>query len=207
MKHPFLVGKRIHLRALTSKDLDARYFEWFNDQASDVFTDHALWPNTRARMETFLERVTRGEQDLVLAIVTRRGDRHIGNIGLHRINWVHRRAEMAILVGEEAFRSRGYGREAIQLLAAYAFNKLNLNRLGLGVVDGNAAAIRAYRGAGFVQEGRFEQHFHRGGRFIDTVRMRLLRSEFVRRFPDAGRWFTLGNATLAGAVSAGRRRA
>lgn len=207
MTSPFLVGPRLYLRALTPKDLDSRYFEWFNDQASDVFTDHALWPNTPARMETFLERVTRGEQDLVLAIVTRRGDRHIGNIGLHRINWVHCRAEMAILIGEAALRSRGYGREAIQLLAAYAFNKLNLNRIGLGVVDGNGAAIRAYEGAGFVREGRFEQHFHRGGRFVDTVRMRLLRSEFVRRFPDAGRWFTLGHATPAVATSAGRRRA
>lgn len=205
MKHPFLVGKRIHLRALTSKDLDARYFEWFNDQASDVFTDHALWPNTRARMETFLERVTRGEQDLVLAIVTRRGDRHIGNIGLHRINWVHRRAEMAILIGEAAFRSRGYGREAIQLLAAYAFNKLNLNRLGLGVVDGNAAAIRAYGGVGFVQEGRFEQHFHRGGRLFDTIRMRLLRKEFLHRFPSEGTWFSLGKAALPLAMRSGKK--
>lgn len=206
MKSPFLVGPRVYLRALMSKDLDSRYFEWFNDQASDTFTDHALWPNTRARMETFLERVARGEHDLVLAIVVRQGDRHIGNIGLHRINWVHRRAEMAILIGEAAFRSRGYGREAIQLLASYAFNKLNLNRVGLGVVDGNRAAIRSYERAGFVEEGRFEQHFLRGGRFVDTVRMRLLRREFIRRFPEAGGWFTLGNAAGVGAVKVARRK-
>lgn len=206
MKSPFLVGPRIYLRALTPEDIDSRYFEWFNDQASDTFTDHALWPNTHARMETFLQRVTRGEHDLVLAIVVRQGDRHIGNIGLHRINWVHRRAEMAILIGEASFRNAGYGCEAGQLIATYAFNKLNLNRIALGVVAGNRAAIRSYERAGFVEEGRFEQHFLRGGRFVDTVRMRLLRSEFIRRFPEAGTWFTLGNAAEAGAVKVVRRK-
>lgn len=196
MKHPFLVGPRIYLRALTKRDLTTQYFQWFNEQESDTFTDHALWPNTKGRMEGFLERVTCGEHDLALAIIVRATGRHIGNIGLHRINWIHRRAEMAILLGEPEYRGRGYGPEAITLLAAYAFNKLNLNRIGLGVLAENTAAIRAYRKAGFVEEGRFEQHFFRGGRFFDTVRMGLLRKEFIRRFPTAGQWFSMGRTAL-----------
>lgn len=196
MKHPFLVGPRIYLRALTKRDLTAQYFQWFNEQESDTFTDHALWPNTKGRMEAFLERLTRGERDLVLAIILRATGRHIGNIGLHRINWVHRRAELAILIGEPAYRNQAYGVEAIKMLAAYAFNKLNLNRLGLGVVAENKAAVRAYKKAGFVEEGRFAQHFFRGGRFFDTVRMGLLRKEFIRRFPTEGQWFLMGRTAL-----------
>lgn len=206
MKAPFLVGRRIYLRALTARDLDTRYFQWFNEQASDTFTDHAIWPNTRSRMEAFLDRVTRGGQDLVLAIVGCAQGRHIGNIGLHRINWIHRRAEMAILIGERHYRGHGYGQEAMTLLAAYAFNKLNLNRIGLGVIAQNKNAIQAYRKAGFIEEGRFEQHFMRGGRFVDTIRMRLLRQDFIRRFPDAGQWFTLGRASIEAASSSRKRK-
>lgn len=196
MKHPFLIGRRIHLRALTQRDLNTRYFQWFNEQESDTFTDHALWPNTKGRMQAFLERVARGEHDLVLAIIVQTNGRHIGNIGLHRINWIHRRAELAMLLGESDSRGHGYGSEAITLLSAYAFNKLNLNRLGLGVVVNNTVAVKAYEKAGFVKEGRFEQHFFRGGRFFDTLRMRLLRDEFIRRSPTEGAWFTLGRSTV-----------
>lgn len=205
MKHPFLVGPRIYLRALSKRDLTTQYFQWFNEQESDSLTDHALWPNTKGRMEAFLERVTRGGHDLVLAIVTRSGERHIGNIGLHRINWIHRRSEMAILIGEKDYRYLGYGQEAITLLAAYAFNKLNLNRIGLGVVAQNRPAIQAYKKAGFVEEGRFEQHFYRGGRFHDTLRMRLLREEFLRRFPAEGQWYSLGRSVLAASRRQKRR--
>jgi len=194
MNGPFLVGERVYLRALSKHDLGTRYFQWFNDQESDILTDHAIWPNTKKRMEKFLERVTRGGNDLVLAIIVQAGGRHIGNVGLHRISWIHRRAEMAILLGEERARNHGYGPEAMRMLAAYAFNKLNLNRIGLGVSAENRGAIRAYKKAGFVEEGCFEQHFIRGGRSYATVRMRLLRSEFVRRFADEGRWFTMGIA-------------
>lgn len=205
MKHPFLVGPRIYLRALTKRDVATQYFQWFNDQESDTFTDHALWPNTKGRMEAFLERVTRGERDLALAIIVRATEQHVGNIGLHRINWVHRRAEMAILIGEPQSRNQGYGTEAIKLLAAYAFNKLNLNRIGLGVVAGNTAAIRAYGKVGFLEEGRFEEHFFRGGRLFDTIRMRLLRKEFLHRFPSEGTWFSLGKAALPLAMRSGKK--
>lgn len=181
MHRPFLIGDRIYLRGLEEADLQGPYFQWLNDQAADHYTNHANVPNSPARMRAFFERVSQGTEDVVLAIVIKKGDRHIGNISLHHINWQHRRAELRILLGEPDARGKGYGAEAIGLLLRHAFAKLNLHRVGLGVRADNAQAIRAYEKCGFIVEGRFREELCRAGVWHDTVRMGILASEFLGR--------------------------
>lgn len=181
MHHPFLIGERVYLRGLEEEDLRGPYFQWFNDQAGDVYTNHANFPNSMARMRAFFDRVSQGTSELVLAIVLKKGDRHIGNVALHGINWQHHRAELRIILGEPDTRGKGYGVEAIHLLLRHAFEKLNLHRVALGVQADNAQAIRAYEKCGFVVEGRGREEFLRGGVWYDTVRMGVLASEFLGR--------------------------
>lgn len=179
MRHPFLIGDRLYLRGIEEDDLRGPYFQWFNDQEGDRYTNHASFPNSMTRMTAFFERVAQGPNDLVLAIVLKDGDRHIGNVALHNINWQHRRAELRIVVGEPDMRGKGYGSEAMKLLLRHAFEKLNLHRVYLGVRADHAAAIRAYEKCGFVIEGRLRQEYLRGGVWHDAVRMGLLAEEFL----------------------------
>lgn len=179
MHHPFLIGDRLYLRGLEEEDLHGPYFQWFNDQEGDLYTNHAVFPNSMARMRAFFDRVTQGTNDLVLAIVLKDGDRHIGNVGLHRINWQHRRAELAIVIGEADARGKGYGPEAIQFVLKHAFGKLNLHRIALGVRADNTAAIHAYEKCGFVVEGRLRQNFVRDGVWYDTLCMAVLAPDFL----------------------------
>jgi len=175
MHHPFLTGDAIYLRGLEESDLNGPYFQWLNDQDSDTYTSHALWPNSRPRMLAFLKRVSDSRTELVLAIVEKSGDRHVGNIGLHQINWVHRSAVLAILIGDAEARGRGYGTEAVTLLVEHAFSRLNLHRVELGVRADNEPAIRSYRKAGFADEGVFREAFCAGGgRYWDVLRMARL---------------------------------
>lgn len=171
MQYPFLVGDTTYLRSLAEEDINGPYFGWLNDQQSDVHTSHAIWPNSRARMKKFLERVGDGSSDLVLAIMEKSSDRHVGNIGLHEINWVHRYATLAILIGETDARGKGYGKEAIKLLVRHAFDRLNLHRIQLGVRADNIAALKAYQGALFREEGRFAEAMYGAGRYHDVIRM------------------------------------
>jgi len=181
MHHPFLIGERVYLRGLEEEDLHGPYFQWFNDQESDLYTNHALFPNSMARMRAFFERITQGTNDLVLAIILKDGDRHIGNVALHDINWQHRRAELRIIVGEPDARGKGLGTEAMRLLLRHAFEKLNLHRITLGVRADNVQAIRAYEKCGFVIEGRFRQKYCLAGVWYDAVRMALLAPDFLGR--------------------------
>jgi RimJ/RimL family protein N-acetyltransferase len=41
---------------------------------------------------------------------------------------------LAIGIGNPEFHGKGYGTDALNLIMSYAFNELNLNRVGLDII-------------------------------------------------------------------------
>ena len=84
----------------------------------------------------------------------RRADRICG---LHRIDYFSRSCELGIGIGRE-YWGKGFGQDGVRTLVDYAFEHLNLNRVGLYTLAEDPRAVGAYRKAGFVEEGRIRQH-------------------------------------------------
>ena len=99
-----------------------------------------------------------------------------GSVVLFRIDAYARHAELGIALSPD-FRGRGVGTEAVRQLTAFAFERHNLRRVHLEVLASNAAAIRAYEKAGFVEEGRRREHAWVRGRYEDMVIMGILQAE------------------------------
>jgi len=104
--------------------------------------------------------------------------RLIGTYAFNDIDWHNRSAEFGIMIGEKSYWNRGYGTEAVRLLARHGFNTLNLNRIFLHVFGNNPRAIHAYEKAGFIHEGRERQAQYMNGKYIDVLVMSLLKEEF-----------------------------
>jgi diamine N-acetyltransferase len=102
---------------------------------------------------------------------------HIGNTGLHSINWTHRAAELGIVIGEKEYWGRGFGSDAIRALVRFGFEEINLHRIFLHVFEDNGRAIRAYEGCGFQHEGRLRDGVYRHGRYYDLLAMSILSHE------------------------------
>src|SRR5262249_30477119 len=115
---------------------------------------------------------------VVLAIEDKADGAFVGLVYLNDIDWFVRNAEFGILIGERSRQGRGLAKDALALVANYAFGTLNLNRLYLRVVAHNKRALRLYRSFGFVEEGIQRQHAFLRGRYYDVVLMGLLRREF-----------------------------
>lgn len=102
-------------------------------------------------------------------------------IGIAAYNTIDDRnssTEYSIIIGEAAFRGRGYGTEATRLMLDYAFTALQLHSVWLEVFEFNTGAVRAYEKAGFRHAGRRRQaHFH-AGRLWDILYMDCLTQEF-----------------------------
>jgi RimJ/RimL family protein N-acetyltransferase len=174
----FLEGKKVILRPVDIEDVAGAYYEWINDQAADLYTEHAQLPHTREDLERYIRDRRESSNCVFLAIIERSTGAHIGNIELSDIDWVHRKATLAILVGAQQGRGRGLGIESARLLLRHAFLKLNLHRIELGVHVQNAVALRLYKKLGFVEEGCRREAFLREGRYENIILMGLLAPEF-----------------------------
>lgn len=172
-------GKRIRLRAVEPGDLDAIML-WINNPAVTQFLAVGRLPVSRAEEERWLSERPPNERRLTIELLD---GTYIGAAGLHGIDLVDRNAEVGMVIAEEKNWGRGYGREALDLLAELAFRTLNLHRLHLRVYAYNRRAIRMYEKAGFVHEGMDRQAHFQNGTWHDVIRMGLLASEWRGTVP------------------------
>jgi RimJ/RimL family protein N-acetyltransferase len=176
---PFIEGERIFLRAVLPSDVTERYSRWMNDPEVSRFLESRLRPSSLDTITAYVRTMGEAPDFLFLAIVLKEGDLHIGNIKLGPIDWVHRFAEVALLIGEKSCWGKGLGTETIRLIVRYAFETLNLHKLTATVYADNHGSIKAFEKAGFCQEGlRKEQRFS-GGRYIDEALFGIVRSDAV----------------------------
>jgi diamine N-acetyltransferase len=173
-----IVGDRVQLRPIERDDLP-RCVEWFGDPE---VRRHLLvyLPFSLAQEERWFEHLQgrlERQEEVLLGIETTDGV-HIGNIGLHPINWRNRSAELGIVIGEKAYWNQGYGTDAIRTLLCLAFHEMNLHRVFLRVDEDNARGIRCYEKAGFRREGTMREVAFREGKYRDQFMMSILEAEF-----------------------------
>lgn len=168
-----IVGERIYLSPISLDDAE-RYALWLNDLSTTRYlTLAALNVSLHGEREA-LASLSKGHN---YAIVEKETDELLGNCGLMDIEQVNRTAEVGIFLGEEPFRGKGYGAEALRLLCDYSFNVLNLRSLMLRVYDYNERATASYRKVGFKEIGRRRKAHFYGGAYHDLVFMDLLAEE------------------------------
>ena len=178
MYHPFIVGKNVYLRGLEKGDLKSNYFQWANDAEVTHYMEMGLKPNNFEQLEIEYNELIKSKNDIVFVIVDIKTDILIGSCGLYCINWISRKAEYRIIIGEKEYWNKGFGSEVAKLLIQYGFEKLNLNKIWLGVNSENKGAEKSYVKAGFIREGILRQEIHRNNRYYDAVRMSILREEY-----------------------------
>lgn len=174
-----IIGKQVRLRAIEREDL-TKFVQWLNDPEvirGLLLTVPLSFTQEQAWFDGLRSRPTE-EHPLGIEIETSEGWSLIGNIGLNRIEWKERSAEVGIFIGDKRYWSQGFGRQTMVLMLRHAFNNLGLNRVFLRVHETNPRAIHSYEKAGFVHEARLRQAHFEEGRFIDVLLMSVLRAEW-----------------------------
>ncbi len=171
-------GEKVRLRAIEREDVPT-FVRWFNDPEVRQYL-LMFEPMSAAKEEKWFEGMLQRQNDYLFAVEVPVGDSwvHIGNVGLHGIDWKNRNATFGIALGEKAYWNQGYGTDATRTILRFAFAELNLHRVELEVFDYNPRAARCYTKAGFRQDGVRREVFFRDGSYHDTYLMSVLNEEF-----------------------------
>jgi len=165
MHIPFIDGNDFYLRELKESDLDGNWYSWFNDSMITKYQDKKIFPNSIEKQREYYETLKSGNSDVVFAIVDKETTKHIGNVGLHKIDWIHRSAELGIVVGEVDFHGKKYGKQAWKLITEYGYHTLNLHRIYAIIMSKNIASIKCAESSGFIREGEIRDYFYKNGMY------------------------------------------
>lgn len=179
-----LQDDRIRLRAMEPEDCEAMY-RWENDTSLWTLGDSTR-PFSRATLEEFIAQSSLDiyqARQLRLIIEPLGGPtsptgttpKAIGCVDLFAFDPLNRRAGVGILIYDPAMRRKGYASAAIELIVAYAFDRLDMRQLWADLPVSNTASLALFRRAGFSGEAVRRGWVRReDGRYEDAL--------FVQRF-------------------------
>jgi len=172
----YLRGKKVILRPFNkATDLEA-FWRWINDPENNQFMT-ANKPIPMVQEERWFDEQPR-RNAIALAIETKDGQL-IGNMGLHKIDWVSRFATTGAMIGEAEFRGKGYGTDAKMVLLNYAFNRLNMRKIMSQVLDFNGRSLRYSEKCGYREEARLKEMYFRDGKYCDEVILSVTKEEWL----------------------------
>lgn len=177
----FLDTARLRLRPLEPLDADGPYPSWLNDREVCAGNSHHLRPYSREEARAYIAKVAGSASDLVLAMVIRDDNQHVGNVALTNLHPLYRRAEFSILVGSRDHQGRGYGIEAGRALFRHGFLAMNLQRIECGTFSTNVGMQKLAQALGMKQEGVRRRAAYKDGAYVDVLEYGLLREELQDR--------------------------
>jgi RimJ/RimL family protein N-acetyltransferase len=171
----------IEVRRFERCDFD-RLIEWsptaefLLQWAGPFFT----WPLDEEQLERYLESADGDEpiRQIFKVLATETGE-VVGHIELGNIDRRNRCATVnRVLVGDSAYRGRGYGEAMAREVVRIGFEEFGLHRLELVVFDFNHAARACYEKVGFRVEGHIRESRRIGDEFWSLYVMGMLEDEW-----------------------------
>lgn len=175
-----LIGDRIYLSPKTTNEEDVlKYTEWMNDlQITDYIGATAKLLTLDSERE-WINNVAKNSGNYNFDIVDLNNDQLIGTIGLENIKQIERNAILGIFIGDESYRSNGFGTEAINLILEYGFKYLNLHSIKLDLLSANERAHKCYLKCGFKDTGADREAIFLNGKYYNRLHMDILENEFT----------------------------
>lgn len=168
-------GEKIRLIPMDERDTND-VIRWRNNVRDkfiyrELFTveSHTKWLN---------EVVRTGKA--VQFIIDAKEDGRIGSVFLRDIDYINKKAEYGIFIGEITAQGKGYGHEAAKLMIQYGFIELGLHKIMLRVLSDNYKAIKSYEKTGFLQEGYLKEEVCIDNNYYDIILMGIINRGHIK---------------------------
>lgn len=153
MNKYFLENNEIYFKKLDEVELSNEYLEWMNDPLVNKYMETRFFPHSSKDIEKYVNSISEDQNSVSFAIYDKKLNKHIGNIKLGPINWIHRNADISLFIGDNNYWGKGYASKSIELITTYGFDVLNLHKLNAGAYIDNIGSKKAFEKNGYIVEG------------------------------------------------------
>lgn len=168
-----IIGERIYLKIMQERNASADYCNWLSDSEVNKYLETKS--ATSQELKNYIKEKLADDNCLFFGIFMKIDNKHIGNLKLELIDWQKKSADFGILIGDKNYWGQGLATEATKLIVDFAFNKLNLEILKLGVIADNLAALKVYEKIGFKVDEIKKGVPSYGGRLVEVISMTIKR--------------------------------
>jgi RimJ/RimL family protein N-acetyltransferase len=175
----FLEGEQIYLNPISEKDIP-QIVSFANDEIGRIIGSNS----GKIAYETkFKERIIESQKtDEIFGIFSKETDDIVGDISIHSIDKYNRSATLSMGIGNDSYRNRGFGKEALVLMLKHAFIDINLESINLGTWEFNKRAIHVYEKVGFKIMGRRRNARIVGNKVFDEIYMDIISKEYFEMY-------------------------
>lgn len=176
---PALQTSRLILRQMKLSDVNALIRYAHNEKIADNIFNIPfpyLEKDAIQRFNTILQGFEAKER-YIFAITLQEKNELIGEIGIHLDDQKHA-AEMGYWLAEE-YWSKGFISEAVQVILAFGFNQLGLNKIFATHFLDNPASGKVLKKNRMIKEAELKDHYFYNGRVRSIAQYRLTKDEFL----------------------------
>lgn len=101
-----------------------------------------------------------------------------GTLIISKIDWKNRSCGLDIKLSSDS-RGKGIGSESVSIATNYIFNELNLNRIGVRILDSNIPSQKLFKKNGFIEEGKLRNAIYKNGKYDDLLIFSILKEDFL----------------------------
>ena len=164
----------VTLRALEPTDLDT-LFQWENDTALWVVSD-TVAPYSREALWNYLQQYTGdiyAQRQLRLMITLTEDGTPVGTVDFLNFDPLNNRAELGLFIATEQ-RGKGLGRQALELLTAYAREHLGLRQIYVFIALDNKVCLTLFKDYGYRRAGVLQSWVKRGNTYRDVALLQMI---------------------------------
>lgn len=171
-------GKLVRLVPLDHDRHLENCLRWVNDPdvTENLLIGHR--PITRKEELAWFDAMAGGDPGSVIFAIETLDGVHVGQSGIHGIDYHHSRALTGSFIGEASERGKGYGTESAQLRAQFAFESLGLRLLTSAYLEPNPRSAAMQAKVGYVEYGRLPAAYWKNGAWRTEVLTLLTRERW-----------------------------
>ncbi len=165
----------IRLRALKESDIWLLH-QWVNDPEVVKYTSY-FHPVSEMEQKEWFATIHKQKNKVMLGIEVKEDGKLIGTCGFNDIDYISRKAESFVKVGDKDSWGKGYGKEILEILVDFGIRHLNLRKIVVRMLADNERAIKLIKRAGWIMEGIMKEDHYVEGEYKDMVVMAYIKKE------------------------------